>query len=341
MLLHSIKHIVDYNFGGDTQFEKGLLTLAGLPSYGTPAFVFISIILFSYKYTDKLPKGFYTKRMKAILLPFICMAVFYGLIETYDRLSAFPNEVAYNLIGYYHGWFILLIFQFYILYHFFVKMGNKISPIFALSLTFVINIGYLAYFNFTSMPKGSEFIKFVWEQGHWVPFLGWFFYFTFAYYCGRHYDQYMKFVEKHKPFVWAGLAMSIILVLISDYFNVFPHGSKRVDMIPLTVFVVTIMLYYFSKIKNISSFIHLISKYSFGIYLLHMFYLIVFKKIFDFAGIHYGYWSIPIWFVGAVAASIVSVYIVNKIPFGKYIVGGINDASKKLKTNKKEYPKAV
>jgi membrane-bound acyltransferase YfiQ involved in biofilm formation len=331
VLLHTIKVVVEGNFGGETFFEEVLLTLAGFLSFGTPAFVFISIILFSYKYPNSLPSHFYSKRVKAILIPFVSMAVFYGIIQTYKDLSSFPKVFFYNLMGDFHGWFVLLIFQFYVLFHLFYKVGHKFSSYFILVLSLIVNVAYLGYFNFTSMPSNSKFVTFIWNQGHWVPFLGWFFYFTFAYYCGRNYDNFLKLVRKNRVYIWGILICSIILILIDNYFNLFSYGSKRIDMILFTVAIVTLILQGASNIKIVNSLIDTISKYSFGIYLLHMFYLTIFIKVFELLNIHLSYWNIILGFFLVVVASIISINIVNKLPFGKYVVGGINDTTNKIK----------
>lgn len=335
VFLHSIQHVVNYNFGGTTAIEKTLLSIAGLLSAGTPTFIFISIILFAYKYPNNLPNNFYSKRITLILFPFISMAFFYALVETYDNISLLPKQIFYNLIGQYHGWFVLLIFQFYILYHLTIKLKTKISPFVALSTSLAINIIYLAFFNFTNPLNSTEFASFFWKTGFWTPFVGWLFYFSFAYYCGRNYDYFLKTIKKYKSLIIAALLISVLIVLTIDFLQLSPNGSKRIDMIPFTILAVSLMLSSFSKIKKVNGILMIISNYSFGIYLLHVFYLIVAKKIFDFMDIHYGYWSIPLWFIFAVFASIFSVNLVTRLPLGKYILGNVNKSSKK--TEEKNY----
>lgn len=259
------------------------------------------------------------------------MAIFYGFVQTYNNISAFPEVLFYNLIGNFHGWFVLLIFQFYLLFHLFSNIDKKLSSYWVLGSSLLINIVYLGYFNFTVAPIDSKFINFVWNQGHWVPFLGWFFYFTFAYYSGKNYEIFLDKVHKHRNYILIALFASTIIVLINNYLNLFQYGSKRIDMIPFTVGIVTLILYIGSKVKKINIFINMISKYSFGIYLLHMFYLMIFLKTFEILKIHPAYWTIVLWFIGAILASIFTINIGNRIPLGKYVVGGINDVTKKLK----------
>ena len=326
VMLHAIKHVI-YNNYGETLNEGILLNIVGLLSFGTPAFVFISIILFAYKYPNALPDNFYKKRVIAILIPFITMAIFYAVVESNNNISDIPKVLAYNLMGYYHGWFVLVIFQFYILYHLFTKIGDKISPIPTLLVSFLINILYLGYFNFTESYNNSEFALFIWSQGFWIPFTGWIFYFTFAYYFGKNYEKILDLVEKYKIFVMGALLVSILIIMINNYFSLFQYGSKRIDMIFFTVCIVILILQSTSKLKNINWLINIISKYSFGIYLLHMFYLLLFMKIYKELDIHPGYWSIPLCFLGSVVASIISVNLLNRLRFGKYLVGGVNNKS--------------
>jgi len=259
------------------------------------------------------------------------MAIFYAVLSNISSPGLILKGIFYNLMGYYHGWFVLLIFQFYVLYHLFISIDNKLNPKIVLVSSLIINILYLSLFNFSNVPNSSDFTIFVWKQGFWVPFLGWFFYFTFAYYCGKNYNKFLNTVRKYQPVVWCCFVISIVIILINNYYDLFNYGSKRVDMILFTLSIVTLILYLFSNVKKVNFIINIISKYSFGIYLLHMFFLILFKEIFKLLNVHPGYWAIPFWFAGSIIASIISVYLVNKIPFGKYLVGGINDPNKKRK----------
>src|SRR5690625_7952470 len=109
-------------------------------TFGTPTFIFISMLLISYSYPNGLPKGFLWRRFQLILLPFIFMAIFYSAdMNIFNQLlagnmtevfssatwSTILSNVIGNLMGGYHGYFILIIFQFYILAYFLYKFLSK------------------------------------------------------------------------------------------------------------------------------------------------------------------------------------------------------------------------
>src|SRR5690625_782044 len=144
-------------------------------TFGTPTFIFISMLLISYSYPTGLPKNFLSRRFKLILFPFIFMAFFYGagmnilhqllagnMTEVFSATtwSTVSSNVVGNLMGGYHGYFILIIFQFYILSYFFHKFLSKSNPRTIILISLVINLLYLAIFNFTEPPKDSERIRY-------------------------------------------------------------------------------------------------------------------------------------------------------------------------------------
>src|SRR5690625_809265 len=103
--LHTINQVVWLD-NGNGSLDFALESISGLLSFGTPTFVLISIILLGYAYPDELPNGFYKKRFKFIFVPFLVMALFYGVIFNLQAVTTIPKYVFYNVFGYYHGWFV-------------------------------------------------------------------------------------------------------------------------------------------------------------------------------------------------------------------------------------------
>lgn len=321
VLLHSIKFTVGFELAeGATSSDYILLTVAGILSFGTPAFVFISELLLSHSYPDNVPKNFYKKRVNLILIPFVCMAIFYAIISNYDNLSQLPFSVMLNLLGNYHGWFVLVIFQFYVLHQLFTKFLSKVSSKLILLVSLIINIAYLSIFNFIKPTSSNGFIVFLWDRGYWVPLFGWIFYFCLAYYCGRNYGDFLLAIKRSKIVISFFVFSSLALVIFINSFNVFGFGSKRVDMIPLTISLILLLFLLASKFNIRSKTLSLINNCSFGIYLIHYFYLMLYSKVIDFIA-YIGYWKIPFLFITVLVSSIITVIITNIFPFGKFILG--------------------
>lgn len=89
--------------------------------------------------------------------------------------------------AYWHGYFILIILQFVLIHAVFVKFLKNVPAWIMLVITFIINAKYLhtANFHFEMMPP----IMHDWYSLVRVPFLGWIFYFTVAYYVGKYLKQ--------------------------------------------------------------------------------------------------------------------------------------------------------
>jgi Protein involved in polysaccharide intercellular adhesin (PIA) synthesis/biofilm formation len=321
-MLHSIKQIVGFNvINPANNIDFTLLSISGLLSFGTPAFVMISSILLSRSYPKDLPNNFYKKRINFILLPYIFMAVFYTVVDYYDDITELPRALLYNLIGGYHGWFVIMIFQFYILHSVTIKCLKYISLRVLLVTSAIINLGYLAVFNFTTSPSNNSFVEFFWSRGFWAIFIGWLVYFIFAYYIGTDYEAFLERMRKKKLLIVILLVIATIVIIYDNSLGIFKYGSKRIDMPFFTICLVIILLLAFSRYKNIPPMIELINRYSFGIYLLHIFYLNFITKICEYIHIELNYWLIPVLFIAVIPLSIYTMKIINISRYGEYIIG--------------------
>lgn len=328
VMLHSITFSVNYREAGIP-----LLTGATILSFGTPTFVFISALILSYSYSDQLPRNFYWKRIKFIFFPFAFMALFYSCVQNFQSPEDIIKSAFFNLAGGYHGWFVLVIFQFYILHQLFTKFLLRFNSIIILFVSFVITISYLSVFNFIEAPVEHPFVHYLWGTGYWLPFLGWLFYFTLAFYCGRNYKAFISYIKQYKKFIYIALPLTVCLLAYTNVSQPFV-GSKRVDVVPFTVIFILFLYLMFYKVKKPLLVFKVISEYSFGIYLTHMFYLRVLNKTITALELNLGYSKIVILFIGTLLFSLITINLINKFKFGKYLVGRINRKTpKKVKTH--------
>ena len=153
VLLHSLNYaIVGYRENLTTIEYFASSGFGMLFYFGTPTFVLISEILIANSYKDSIPKNFLKKRFKLILIPYIIMAIFYSFVDIHLNstpltFKSFIVESLKNIfLGDWHGYFVLIIFQFYILH---VLLHNKLKewkPKLVLSISFIVNLGYLSFF---------------------------------------------------------------------------------------------------------------------------------------------------------------------------------------------------
>jgi len=253
------------------------------------------------------------------------------MVYNYENPMQIPLNFIYNLFGNYHGWFILVILQFYLLHQIFIKFFSKYHPTKVLIGSFVINVVYLSIFNFYTPTTDNVLIQYVWDRGYWLLFLGWIFYFSIAYYLGKDYEYIINSLKKYKLWIYLFIPISISLVIIFNELSLnVQAGSKRLDMILLTFSFIALILLLTRKAQALPTFIELISRYSFGIYLLHWFFLLFKTRIFNILGLDFGHLNIVLYFIIGLFGSIVSVYVINKFNFGKYIVGNVKQSSTKV-----------
>jgi membrane-bound acyltransferase YfiQ involved in biofilm formation len=326
VLLHCIHRIY-----GDEDETIRLITL--LMTFGTPTFVFISEFILSYSYPREIPANFWGKRLAYILVPYVLFGIFYAGVKAVEaKLSAglsFPEtfvELSLRnvLIGDYHGYFILIIFQFYLLHRLFQTYIRRYSAKLVLSLSLLINLAYLGFFNFTE-PMNIPYASYIWSKLYWLPCLGWLFYFSLAYYCGRNYEAFKEGVLRNGKWIMLlTLFTSVVPLYILQQGIIKDLSSKRIDMLFFTVAMSLCLFYIALKLKGIPRWIVTVSQYSFGIYLFHPLYLavmVLFTRKIPFLSK-----SLPgvmILLIGSTVGSILTLHVLNRWRWGPYFAGKV------------------
>ncbi|WP_209124742.1 acyltransferase family protein [Alkalihalobacillus sp. BA299] len=293
--------------------------------FGTPMFIFISEFLVAYSYRNKsLPTNFLRKRFNFIFLPFLCMALFYTIPHANTLENGAVKLFLNAVIGDFHGYFVLIIFQFYLIHTIFHKHLKAWNPKVVLVVAFFINAIYLAFFNFTppmNIPAGD----YIWNRYYWVPFLGWVFYFALGYYCGFYFEAFIEQLRKYKRLVLISPLISSVLLLAfyhSEMISV--HSSKRIDLLIHTTIMCFFLFYVAHKMPKIPNLLHTVNQYSFSIYLLHMFFLSFIDFIYPKFPIFTGSVYVLFLFTFSTLGSIFMSYYINKWKYGKYIIGRVN-----------------
>lgn len=314
------------NLNNITALTRDILTAAQmLLVFGTPVFVFISEFLLSINSTVA-NKKFFIKRFKYLMLPFFFMALLYAFIEVGAENSVtLIKQIILNIFfAGYSGYFVIIVFQFYFLHFLFEKYFRKWKAKYVLPVSLIINIAYLAFFNFVPPLEFIPSSHILWYRFSWMPFVGWIFYFTLGYYSGKHFDLFQFFITKYRHYLISGSIISLITAISLQHLG-YPDlvSSKRVDVLILTTFMILTLFYLASYIKNVPSVIYSISNYSFCIFLLHGIFITVFKNLFVETNINTWIYLLSSFFF-SIICSIIVANITNRLPIGKYIVGNIN-----------------
>ncbi|WP_308636336.1 acyltransferase family protein [Paenibacillus silvisoli] len=321
VLLHSISEVSDSGEGW-----IGAIRL--LLAFGTPAFIIISEIVLANAYPSHTPKGFLKKRLLFIAIPYLSFVILYSLQDLFTLSGKgnaaahfFKNFVISLFLGESPAYFVLIIFQFYLLHILFTRhVFNRFKPSWIVVLAGVVNVLYLAFFNLTS-PPDNAIALYMWERFYRIPFLGWLFYFVVGYYLGKNYAVFLSQLNRLKYYVFALVPLTGFVSIYLLEQNIVPTlSSKRFDLILFTLSMAFMLLILASKFKTIPAFFVKISQYSFGIYLLHPFVLSVSERFLMFEN---NLVRFVVLFAITLGGSVITIALINRFPWGSYIVGRV------------------
>lgn len=283
--------------------------------YATPIFVCISELLLAHAYKDQMPKSFWLKRVKYILAPFFAMAFLYAFFQhPTDSLSLWSRFLDMVLLGKWHGYFIMIIFQFYLLHQLFIRWVKNRWMVPILLVSFIINFLYL-WKPPTVLPFGITY---------YVPFVGWIFYFTVSYYVGRNLEAFRRGVKRYQYLIFAGVALSLCTVLyLKGSGELFSTSSKRPDVMIYTVLMFCFLFWIGMKVRRMPRWILWISRFSFGIYLFHP--LVHHRMMKPWLPIDL---PMPLYavilFTAGILLPVALTWLISQIPLGSYLVGKLD-----------------
>lgn len=315
--------------------ESPLLMLTSIQlalMFGTPLFIFISEFIIAYSYSDRLPKNFYKKRFKYIFIPFLFIGVLDAALQSIGTNNLeFEKKLLLNFFeGDFHGYFIVIIFQFYLLHPLFVKYIVPKYPAYKVIMTaFFINFGYLAFFNFLNPYKYFSYVPYAeleWDFFNKMPFPAWIAYFVIAYYCGKNYEVFLSLLQRYRYQLLVVFLITLSILLATQLSGILTKvHSKRIDVIPYTLSVAILLIFIASKMKKMPRFIIFISRYSFGIYLLHPLFNVMVKILLTNYIEKLSVFSVIfISFFVSTICSICMTYLLNKWKFGAFLVGRVH-----------------
>ncbi|WP_409303056.1 acyltransferase family protein [Peribacillus sp. SCS-155] len=301
--------------------------------YATPTFIVLSEIILANRYPDRLPEKFWSKRFKWIFAPYAAFAIIDAFVTKHFTPGTDLGErIFLNLVmGNYEGYFILIIFQFYLLHYVITKY--KIPTNWLLPASLMIMVAHLTILN-GNLPFVQE------NRNHLkIPFTAWIGYFAIAYIIGKHYQSFAKKIWKYKWLSLVGVAIAIFYFFMSYQSGNFRVASYRHDLFPLVLAIIVAVFAWGQLVPNLKV-INLISNYSFGIYLVHW---QVQRFLAPYVAPYFEHTStrvIGLFFI-TLAVSIVIIKIIHALPFGSYIVGNVKRRVGKRKAGYQVEPKAA
>ncbi|MDR6226209.1 acyltransferase family protein [Desmospora profundinema] len=316
-------HAISVTYGQYPLSDQGVLAVQTFQMafmYATPLFVCISELLLAHAYPNQTPRSYWEKRVKYILLPFFSMAFVYALIQhPTDASALWSRYVDMVLLGKWHGYFIMIIFQFYLLHALFIRWVKNRWMVPVLTVSFAVNFLYL------SLPA----VPLPFGIAHYIPFVAWIFYFTVSYYIGRNLSAFRRGVERYRILIFAGVVLSLgALLYLKGFGIVFSTSSKRPDVMIYTVFILCFLFWIGMKMKEIPRWMLEVGRFSFGIYLLHP--LVQHRMIKTWLPL-----DLPIFvyavilFMAGVLIPIALTWLMNQLPLGAFVVGKLGKGKRK------------
>lgn len=288
--------------------------------WSVPVFVMVSGALLLGK--DEPLSTFFNKRASKIIIPFIFWTVFYELFTYRTQLEMFSVTAAikniYSGQAYYHLWFLYMIVGIYFAAPLFrpIAQNTRILVYFVVIWFFMTLENVVFYF--TSIHLGFK-------MGLFWGFTG---YFLLGYLLAKH-----EISKRMTTLIYIGGIIGMFITIFGTYYMTKTKGHLDIFWLdylaPNTVFVsMAVFVLFKHSFKSNIRFINSFAAASFGIFLIHPFFLTLFKSgvfqsIFGFAlhsrTIHVLF-GIPVTFIVVTLSSYVAVLILQRIPIVKNIV---------------------
>lgn len=313
--------------------------------FAVPLFIVISGFVLARNYRNDFSlTSFYKKRIRSIIPQYLIFSVLYTFFNNWVVMQSNPLNTNLSLIlnnilhsnASYHLWFFLIIIQFYILYPILIKIYDFSKLIdkteFLIAFLLIIQLLWMVGIHTHSF----SFIK--------LNFMSFLFYFGLGIYTCDHFDHLKKGFNRLTPlFLITSLALTfgssffIVIGLTTgySYYSIPPYFFMGAELVYPVLRISTFLLLFnlaaslVGKRSILAKVVHRIGDYSFGIYLIHIFFNQYTIRILKNNNIDYNNWVYyPSLFIVTVVFSYLAVRLISYIPYSYYIVGRSNKQNK-------------
>ncbi|KOP64651.1 acyltransferase [Bacillus sp. FJAT-18019] len=326
--------------------------------HGTPTFIFLSSFVLFYNYYDrpmtkKLIGGFYKKRLLYIIIPYTLFSVFYFTLLHFlyyqgrpfgDTMVSFVQKLLTGK-AYTHLYFVFISIQFYVLFPLVLWLFKKATRL----VQWAIPIGLLIQWTFILMNK------YYWQvpnKGSWA--FSYIAYFMLGAYIGIYYPKLKAWLvisranaRSYRIVAWLMLWIAwgaAGFIHVSMYYNSRLYGTvynstlyelmwNAHTYLGTLVLLQLAILFYRAGARSWTSAFERLGAVSFGIYLIHPFFLLLYRHFPLTTG---NSMLVHLWYAGGFAAALGCSWIVVEltirfIPGSWVIFGNIPKAKKPVK----------
>lgn len=318
--------------------------------YGTPSFIFLSSFVLFYNYYSrpldkKLIGNFYKKRFVYILLPYFLFSLFYFVILHVTHYQGRPfGESAISFISklftgkaYTHLYFVFINMQFYLLFPLVLWLLKKYPAV----VKWSVLIGLLIQWAFIVSNKYGFQVP---NKGSWA--FSYFSYFMLGAFIGVYFPKIKQWfiISRENAttgrvaswialwIVWVGAGLGHVYIYyllrmkIATYNTLYYELLWNVHTFACALVLIQISYLLYRKgpkflVRPMSS----LGALSFGIYLIHPFFLLVYREFPPQTGTS---WLVHLWYAGGFGIALVASWIVvaltaRFIPFAWVIFGNL------------------
>ncbi|MGF9821872.1 acyltransferase [Brevibacillus agri] len=339
--------------------EKGLSEQAAivygmlfhLLKFAVPAFIFITGLVLFYNYYEKVNYfSFMRKRVTEILVPYGIWSAIYLAVQTkpLGEGNAFLWTIAKKLVtgtASYHLWFVVMIFQFYLLYPLWQKLFRFLHRLVTGRLR-LLAVGAVAggvyaglmWFSARYIPAHPGEFAGGWLEAYFIKYRDrnsfyYFFYFLLGGVAAVALPAFRDSLRKRWPLIaaafcllYAWIGYELFRDSNSGTINLNVATSLKPSMFLYTVAsllgVYGLALWLGKKKAAWTHWLGLVGKYSYGAYLMHALILTYLMKGLRAIGLfHTGIIGSLVVFAICAAGSFLLSYGLGKLPFGALLVG--------------------
>lgn len=249
--------------------------------YAVPLFIIMSGLLIHWSNNNKsllTTRLFYRQRFRHVITPYIIWTIFYTFFAIYlghyplltrDSLLILGNNLLWGT-GCYHLYFMVIIFQLYLLYPLLQKnlqQHPRACLVVSLLLTlFCQLVLYLEMLHIIKLPNLQSL--------YLVMFPVWIFYFVWGMYLANYIAQLPALLKKYSAFIYGLFLFSFLFLLLDSKLTGSYATSIRPSVILYTMssFLCFYRIALEIKVKSFQ-YVKWLSNQSFLIFLLHPFIL--------------------------------------------------------------------
>ena len=315
--------------------------------FAVPLFVAVSGFVLYNKYPDGVdPAAFYRKRLVSVLPPYLVFSTVYLVLDHLRFVDHDIPAIAYRYLtgGWnYSYWFVVVIVEFYLLYPVLLNIfrscdtRNRIREL--LLAAFVLGVAYNTCLEPAVIPIAGTAGP---ALGVASKFIGFLFYFFLGIAARSRYDAVVTAIGSGSRLCLLAvpLMIGILAGIVSAAYTNFGFATVPVLKIPasswnwlinlvspvnyliLFSLCLVVSLHLVRSSGLLSGLLGTIGHYSYGIYLIHLLFLMEIVKDLNRAGLGWNSWLFyPAVFCLTVLLSTLAAVLIHRLPGGSWIIG--------------------